>query len=193
MISKTEFVRQWFRSNTEGKLALGRTIPVSKVWNYELSDPYIKTFLGTLAELVVTKYLDLNYDLYAFGEYQDNIYQIGDEYVDFRGKSDLHIYSTVKERYVPTEIKSTSKWLVEGISDTLVVPDYLISKAKQEEAQFMLIIDGFSSWSRDRTSKDYGKLKLTRAHIIFYDMCTGQTAILADTAYVNDLIEEILK
>lgn len=193
MINKNEFVRQWFRSNTEEKLALGQTFKVSTKWDYTKSDPYIKTFLGTLAELVVLKYLDLNYPNYELGsEYQDFIYQIGDNYADFKGKSDLTIYSTRKEKYVPTEIKSTAKWIVEGISNTLVIPEYLITKSEEEKARFMIIIDGLGSWSRDITSKDYGKLKSTRAHIIFYDMESKQGAILADTAYVNKLIEEIL-
>lgn len=193
MINKTEFVRKWFRSNTEEKIALGQTIKVSKDWDWNVSDPYIKTFLGTLAELVVLKYLDLNYDNYQLSQYQDFIYQIGDKNVDFKGKCDLEIFSTRKNTYVPTEIKSTNKWIVEDISNTLVIPNDLIAKAKQEKAQFMIIIDGLGSWSRDITSRDYGKLKLTKSHIIFYDIYSRQKAILANTAYVNKLIEEILK
>lgn len=193
MISKNEFVRQWFRSDTLHKLELGETLKTSSDWDWSKSDPFIKTFLGTLAELVVLRYLDLNYHQYELPEYQDNLYQVGDESVKFRNQCDLKLYSTRREAFVPTEIKSTSKCIVESISNTLVIPNELIAKAKKEGAQFMIIVDRLDTQSRDIISPDYGKLKVSNAHIIFYDIHSRQKAILANTAYVNKLIEDILK
>lgn len=193
MISKNEFVRQWFRSDTLHKLELGETLKISSDWDWSKSDPFIKTFLGTLAELVVLRYLDLNYHQYELPEYQDNLYQVGDESVKFRNQCDLKLYSTRREAFVSTEIKSTSKCIVESISNTLVIPDELIAKAKKEGAQFMIIVDRLDTQSRDIISPDYGKLKVSNAHIIFYDIYSSQKAILANTAYVNKLIEDILK
>ena len=57
----------------------------------------------------------------------------------------------------------------------------------------MIIVDRLDTQSRDIISPDYGKLKVSNAHIIFYDIYSRQKAILANTAYVNKLIEDILK
>lgn len=193
MINKLDYVKQWYHGTKDERLKLRDSLWVGRTWDYSTSDPGVETFLGSLAELIVLNYLnEYGFD-YITANYQDFLFQKNDMFSSFDNRCDLELYSTTCEDFVPTEIKKTSKCVVEKISGTLTVPDRLITTAKREGAQFMLLVDGLRYASRDECNKDYGKLVVFEPHIIFYNIQTGDKAIILEPHWTKLTIDKILE
>ena len=185
MINKLWLVKNWTGMSKEEKAKLVSTFKASKDWDSTKSDLGWTTFLGTLSELVVRNWLISNGS--TFSMVQDGlIYQVGDTPVKFKDSCDLEVWSLSKEAFMPSEIKHTSKSIVDTFG-TFAVPGWLTTKAKAEGAQWLFVIDNMKY---DLENDTYD---ISNCHLIFKSIYSDkQKAILAEPEEIKRLVEDIL-
>lgn len=185
MISKLHFIRIWTKMSKEEKATLVSTFKSQKDWDSTKSDLGWTTFLGTLAEYVVEHWLLENET--TFGFYGDGfIYQVDDEPRKLKSTCDLEVYSLSKQTMMPSEIKHTSKSIVDTFG-TFAVPGWLTTKAKTEGAQWLFVIDNM------KYDKENNTYDISNSHLLFKSIYSDkQKAILAGPEEIKELVEKIL-
>lgn len=184
MITKEEFVKDWYKGTAKERLELADTICSSEDYKDMATgfniDSGCALLADTLGELVVLKFLDMhNVD---YGKLSENnfIKQRGDEdFIDFNNKDELEIfiYSEIRGNYVLMKIRTTGRKCVIGLNAVSVPEKLLRDTSKYEtfpmdatdgtgvkwltrkfKARYLFIMDGFyiNKENQDRNSSTYG-------------------------------------
>ena len=184
MINKLWLVKNWTSMSKEEKAKLVNTFKAQKDWDSTKSDLGWTTFLGTLSEYVVRDWLTSNGSMFSMNE-DGVIYQVGDTPVKFRNTCDLKVYSISKELFMSSEIKHTSKAIVDTFG-TFAVPGWLTTKAKAEGAQWLFVIDNMKY---DLENDTYD---ISNSHLIFKSIYSDkQKTILAGPEEIRQIVEKI--
>lgn len=193
MLRKEEYLNKWINGDKNVRWMMTCNLSTSKDWDWSTSDPGINTYLGTLVEFVVLRWLDTNKIYYQLNDWSDTIFEKCDnKQCNFRGTSDIEIWSKIKERYVKTEIKHTSKCCVD-VFGQITIPDWITHKCISEGARWLLLMDNVKSASKAVVDDDYGEPVIYKSHLIFYDLETGVKLILEDWRVLSEIVLEIFK
>lgn len=185
MISKLWLIKNWTKMSKDEKAKLVSTFKAQKDWDSSKSDLGWTTFLGTLSEYVVRDWLIGNESTFSMN--QDGlIYQVGDNPVKFRDTCDLEVWSLTRETFMSSEIKHTSKSIVDTFG-TFAVPSWLTTKAKQEKAQWLFVIDNMKY---DLENDTYD---ISNSHLLFKSIYSDkQKAILAGPEEIKQIVENLM-
>lgn len=202
MITKERFVKEWYNGTVEERLKLADTLIDGKTFKevaakYHL-DGGCTMFTGTLGELTILKFLEMNNIDISKDPKSDLIKQRGDE--NFSGprynENDFWAYSRIYQEYVKIEAKTT-RWVCVDMFDTIKVPQHILNKSKKQGAKFVFLIDNLSI-NKENQCKDsfsYGTLypsDCACSHIILINMETGEKKIIANITKTYELIKSIL-
>lgn len=185
MISKIDFIKNWTKMSKEEKATLVSTFKSQKDWDSTKSDLGWTTFLGTLAEYITLHWLIENESTIEIND-DGVIYQVNDESRKFKNTCDLKVYSISKETFMPSEIKHTSKSIVDTFG-TFAVPGWLTTKAKQEGAQWLFVIDNM------KYDKENDTYDISNSHLLFKSIYSDkQKAILAEPEEIRKIVENLM-
>lgn len=190
MISKREFVKQWLRLDYKDRVKLSQTIKCPGGCTGRSTKIGWTFFLGTIAEMAVQHYL---IDRKSTFELVDRgvIYQVGDRCPGLRGSCDINVWSKSRHGLVPTEIKRTSKILVDTFGQIKTIPSQLVSKAKQEGAQWLFVVDGLD-YVESYSYVDEFDIDYSDCSLIFYDINTKEKVLVLDSEKFREHINKVL-
>lgn len=184
MLQKMDFIKNWTKMSKEEKAKLVSTFKCQKDWDSSVSDLGWTTFLGTLAEYITLNWLINNESSVELCD-DGVIYQIGDESRKFKNTCDLKVWSISKETFMPSEIKHTSKAIVDTFG-TFAVPGWLTSKAKVEGAQWLFVIDNM------KYDKENDTFDISKSHLLFKSIYSDkQKAILAGPEEIEKIVKNL--
>lgn len=184
MISKIWFIKNWTKMSKEEKANLVSTFKCQKDWDSNVSDLGWTTFLGTLAEYITLTWLVDNESSIEIND-DGVIYQAGDESRKFKNTCDLKVYSISKEKFMPSEIKHTSKAIIDTFG-TFAIPSWLTTKAKAEGAQWLFVIDNM------KYDKENDTFDISNSHLLFKSIYSDkQKKILAGPKEIEEIVKRI--
>lgn len=137
MLTKPEFLKQYLLANSKERIKLNDSIVKSGDWlEYYPTYTADKIFKGTLAEFVAIKLfhdkghkIEMSYD-------NQFVLQYGDPDINLENIADFKING------IRIEIKQTDHLVGNGFALLAPkIPDYLVEKAKAEEAQLLYVFD----------------------------------------------------
>lgn len=185
MLRKIDFIKSWTKMSKEEKANLVSTFKSQKDWDSTKSDLGWTTFLGSLAEYITMHWLINNESTIEVND-DGVIYQVGDESKNFKNTCDLKVWSLSQETFMPSEVKHTSKAIVDTFG-TFVVPGWLTTKAKQEGAKWLFVIDNM------KYDKENDTYDISKSHLLFKSIYSDkQKAILAGPEEIGKIVKNIL-